>query len=149
MLNSDSFIGRYVYWADWGLGRIERISLDGTSRRLIHSTDLNETVGLTIDYEKQVLYWIDSLADKIEVSSVNGKNRQTLVNSSNFLANARELAYFNGTLYWAEKKGKSLYSTDVNDPQMYEQLLSDLLYEVHSVEVVHPLSQKKGEIMKS
>ena len=68
-----------MYWTDWGEpAKIERASLDGTNRRVLHNTEIGEPNGITIDYEAQVIYWTDSDRDAIEYSNVDGTSRQQL-----------------------------------------------------------------------
>ena len=94
--------------------------MDGTSRKVLHSTNLYDPVSLTIDYQSQTLYWIDSTLEKMEKSTVNGSNRQTLLSrliALTVLDNAGEMTLLGNTLYWAERERKSLYSTNINSPQ--------------------------------
>ena len=136
---------RYIYWVDYGLNKIERASLDGTSRQIIHSTNIIGPVALTIDYETQILYWIDSTIEKLESSSVSGSNRQVLLTTQSILNNAGEMTLLSNTLYWAERVEDSVYSTDINDPANYQVLHSGLTYEPYSVQAVHPLRQPQGK----
>ena len=136
---------RYIYWVDYGLNKIERASLDGTSRQIIHSTDNNDPVALTIDYETQTLYWIDSTTEKLESSSVSGSSRQVLLTTQSILNNAGQMTLLSSTLYWAERVEDSVYSTDINDPANYQVLHSGLTYKPLSVQAVHPLRQPQGK----
>ena len=120
--------------------------MDGTSRKVLHSTNLYDPVSLTIDYQSQTLYWIDSTLEKMEKSTVNGSNRQTLLSTQTVLDNAGEMTLLGNTLYWAERERKSLYSTNINNPQNYRLLVSDLVNEAYGLKVVHPLRQPQGTI---
>ena len=118
--------------------------MDGTSRKVLHSTNLYGPVSLTIDHQSQILYWIDSKLEKMEKSTVNGSNRQTLLSKKTVLDNAGEMTLLGNTLYWAERVKKALYSTNINSPQKYQLLVSGLLYEAYGLKVVHPLRQPQG-----
>ena len=68
-----------MYFTDWGaVGRIEKASMDGTNRTVIHNTSLVWPNALTLDIPTQTLYWADASLDKVERSSVNGRNRVVL-----------------------------------------------------------------------
>ena len=69
-----------MYWTDWGtVAKIEKASMDGSNRSVIHSTNLIWPNALTLDYVSQVLYWADAFLDKIESSDVDGSNRRVIV----------------------------------------------------------------------
>ena len=66
-----------MYWTDWGNpAKIERASMDGQNRTVLHNTLLTWPNGITIDYSAQKLYWVDAFLDKIEYSGVDGTGRQ-------------------------------------------------------------------------
>ena len=70
---------RMMYWSEWGnSGRIEKASMDGTNRMVVHNTNLVWPNALTLDMETQTLYWADANLDRIESSSVDGSNRQLI-----------------------------------------------------------------------
>ena len=137
---------RYIYWIDWGTETIEKASMDGTFRKILHNTNLYDPVSITIDYQSQTLYWIDSTLEKMEKSTVNGSNRQTLLSTQTVLDNAGEMTLLGNTLYWAERVRRALYSTNINSPQNYQLLVSGLLNEAYGLKVVHPLRQPQGTV---
>ena len=68
---------RYMYWTDWGTtAKIERASMDGQNRMVLHNALLVWPNGITIDYAAQRLYWTDAFLDRIEYSGVDGTGRQ-------------------------------------------------------------------------
>ena len=68
-----------MYFSDWGnIGRIEKASMDGSNRTVIHNTSLVWPNALTLDIQNQVLYWADANLDKIEKSNVDGTDRVLL-----------------------------------------------------------------------
>ena len=69
-----------MYWSDWGApAKIERASMDGSNREILHDTDLIFPSGLAIDYDLQRLYWADSYYRRIEFSGVDGHRREVLL----------------------------------------------------------------------
>ena len=68
-----------MYFTDWGtVGRIEKASLNGDNRIVIHDTSLVWPNALTLDIQTQTLYWADASLDKVESSNVDGTNRVLL-----------------------------------------------------------------------
>ena len=68
-----------MYWTCWGSQAfIEKASMDGANRRILHSTGLVWPNGLALDIQTQTLFWADSSLDKIECSAVDGSNRQLI-----------------------------------------------------------------------
>ena len=107
----------WMYWSDWGVvAKIERASMDGRSRQIIHSSQLVWPNGLTLDYQNQVLYWIDGSLDKIESSNVDGTNRRLILSlalsSLNYQGFA--LSFFNNTLYWSDWGRDMVFSVFAN-----------------------------------
>ena len=60
-----------MYWTDAGRDVIERATMDGNSRMILHSSGLTNALGITLDYDNQVLYWVDRSLKRIESSAVN------------------------------------------------------------------------------
>ena len=70
---------RMMYWSDWGsVAKIEKASMDGSGRVIIHNTSLTSPNALTLDIPSQTLYWADADLAKIESSRVDGSNRQLI-----------------------------------------------------------------------
>ena len=97
---------RWLYWTDASTSnpKIERASMDGTSRTVLHNTGLTFPSGITLDYTSQTLYWIDAAGFRIESSAVDGSNRQT-VTSVNVNINPWGIVYYSGNLYWTDRNG--------------------------------------------
>jgi len=90
-----------MYWTDWGtVAKIEKASMDGRNRSVIHNTSLVWPNGLTLDYSTQVLYWADASLDKIESSNVDGSNRRVLVNIAGH--HPFGITLFEDTLYFSD-----------------------------------------------
>ena len=101
-----------MYWTDWGsTAKIEKSSMDGRNRSVIHTTGLVWPNGLTLDFQNQVLYWADASLDKIESSNVDGSNRR-LINSFNSDLHPYGLALFDGVLYFTDWTGPSVKTVD-------------------------------------
>ena len=84
-----------MYWTDIGTDRIERASMDGKSRTVLHSTGLSVALALTMDYDNQVLYWADDSYNRIERSNPDGSNRLVVTTISSSYA-----PFANDLLQW-------------------------------------------------
>ena len=90
-----------MYWTDWGkVAKIERMSMDGTLREVLHDTDLVWPNGITLDYATQTLYWVDANLDKIESSFTNGSHRRLV--SEMHIYHPFSIAFFGNVLYWSD-----------------------------------------------
>lgn len=72
-------VQKRVYFADKGLKRIERASLDGGFREMLFSTGLDSPEGLAVDWVHRKLYWTDRGLSSISRSSLNGLDREIFI----------------------------------------------------------------------
>ena len=90
-----------MYFTDWGsVGRIEKASLTGANRTVIHNTSLVWPNALTLDIPTQTLYWADASLDKVEKSGVDGRNRVLLAQLG--VVHPFDIAFANNTLYFTD-----------------------------------------------
>lgn len=112
-----------MYWTDYGtFDSIERASMDGTSRTVLHNTDLSAPYGLTLDYTTQTLYWIDNSLDKLESSNADGTNRMLLTRVN--IQCPWGITFFDQKLYWSDHCQHVIYTTFVNLPNSVSTLVS-------------------------
>lgn len=88
--------------------KIERASMDGDGRQVLHNTQLERPNGLSLDYQNQVLYWADAGLDKIESSNVDGSNRQLITSVTSF--NAFAITLFDNVIYWSDLNADAVFS---------------------------------------
>ncbi len=94
-------IDRVLYFTDWGgVGRIEKASLNGANRTVIHNTSLVWPNALTLDIPTQTLYWADANLDKVERSGVDGQNRMLLAERG--VDHPFGIVFANNTLYFTD-----------------------------------------------
>ena len=94
-----------MYWADWGEpAKIERASMDGTGREVLHNTGLSSPEGITIDYISQTVYWTDYRSGVIEYSNTDGTNRRQLQSGLNF---PQGITVHDSLVYWTDLDGVS------------------------------------------
>ena len=139
------FCCRQMYWTDTGsVPKIERASMDGTSRIALHSTSLSTPYGLTLDIDTQTLYWMDYSRNVLEKSNADGTNRATLTNR--LIADPYFLDYYDGILYWGDFAYNRLLSTPVSSPNSVAYFGSSLGSDVYGIHVITPEKQRKGQL---
>lgn len=100
-MSYDTLSFRYLYWSDWGtIAKIERASMDGNNRTVIHNTDLIWPNGLTLDHSQQILYWTDAYYSRIESSRVDGSNRRLI--SSQMIYQPFGISVYRNRLYFTD-----------------------------------------------
>ena len=129
-----------LYWCDWGtVAKIEKASMDGTGREVIHSTGLIWPNGLTLDHTTQVLYWIDANYDRIETSHVNGSNRLVIATAS--ISRPFSIAVFRDMLYFTDRR--TIKSVPIAGGSVQD--IDDLCELVAGIEVVSEERQPIGK----
>ena len=98
----------WMYWTDVRTDRIERSTMDGNYRTVLHSSGLSTVYGMTLDYQNQILYWVDYSNNRIEKSTVTGSNRAVVRTG---LRDPFCVTYHAGTLYWTDWSQDRIYST--------------------------------------
>ena len=114
-----------MYWTDWGtVAKIEKASMDGSNRSVIHSTNLMWPNALTLDYISQVLYWADARLDKIESSNVDGSNRRVIASTG--IYHPFGITLFEDKLYFSDWIGDIRSSNKSGESSV--QILYNLTY---------------------
>ena len=105
--------------------------MDGSRTELLHNTNLNQHVVLTLDYSTQILYWINGSTRNpqwinLESSDVDGSNRAVIYNTSNdspfhfrifdiLFANVKDIDFFSGAIYTSSPYITRLMVNNVSD----------------------------------
>jgi len=104
-----------MYWTDHGSpAKIERASMDGTARMVLHNTTLRSPYAITMDYQTQTLYWLDYSLDRLESSRTDGSGRSLLTRNS--IRSPFDVTFYDGYLYWTDQSYYRLLSTPVRHP---------------------------------
>ena len=115
-----------MYWTDLGaIPKIERASMDGTSREILHNTSLIWPNALTLDYDTQILYWMDAGLDKFESSNVDGSNRKLL--STTHIYHPFGITLYQNWLYWTDWEKKAVYSAPLSLPSAARVVINTTL----------------------
>lgn len=136
-----------MYWTCWGnsraLARIEKASMDGSNRTVVHNTSLVWPNGLTIDIPSQTLFWADATLSKVEASDVDGSNRRLIAMLG--VNHAFALAIFNATLYMTDWTLNGLRKISISEGDVVT--FSSFCERPFGVKVVDPSLQPSGKNM--
>ena len=132
---------RYMYWTDYGTDTIERASLDGNSKTIIHNSGLSNTYAITLDYENQVLYWADYSLNRIESSNVDGTNRRVLSSS---LRDPYSITHYNDFLYWTDTSHNRILRGPANAPGSGTFIGGGFSYDPYVVHIISRDLQPQG-----
>ena len=149
---------RFMFWTDLGsVPKIERASMDGTGRLILHVGYVKHPTALAVDLPSRTIFWADSRLHVIVCSSYNGHNRRPILATG--VRHPFSLAVFENKLYWSDWARSAVMSTNIYDSMnmtvvangrgYYEDDMllsnvsvvhSDLFYPM-GIRVVHPLLQ--------
>lgn len=105
--------GGYLYYTDWGRfgtsGKIFRITMAGSLKRVIIDRDLSQPSGLAIDYDEKMLYWTDAVREKIERSNLLGDNREVLITATIY---PFAITVFRNYIYWTDLQLRGVYRAE-------------------------------------
>ena len=100
-----------MYWSDWGEpAKIERASMDGSNRVVLHDTGLTWPNGLAIDYQLQRLYWTDAFTNRIEYSRVDGSGREILLTVVTGLHHPFAITISGDQVYWTDWSNNTVFT---------------------------------------
>ena len=132
-----------MYWTDTGsVDKIERASMDGTSRRALHTSGLSVPYGITLDIYTQTLYWTDQSRHVIEMSNADGTNRAVLTSMT--ISNPYFLTYYDGHLFWGDWSYNRLLTMSVSSPTSVRFFGDNVGSSVYGIHVVSPENQPQG-----
>ena len=131
-----------MYWSDWGEpAMIERASMDGSDRKVLHDTGLTWPNGLAIDYQLQRLYWADGFHDRIEYSSVDGTGREILLTRADGLQNPFGITIRGDQVFWTDTANSSVFTAHKQAAVRILTIYDDFVVPPRGIEAVDPNSQ--------
>ena len=116
--------------------------MDGSSRVVLHSTNLRWPNALTLDYDTQTLYWMDASLDKLESSNADGSNRRLL--STTQIRHPFGVTFYQKRLYWTDWQTNAVYSALVDLPTQVSVVMSGLVLDPMGISVVSVDRQPTG-----
>ncbi|OQR70687.1 vitellogenin receptor-like [Tropilaelaps mercedesae] len=99
----------WLFWADWGVSRIEKAGMDGTHRSTLVDTDIEWPNGLAIDRHDNKLYWIDAKLHLISRCDLNGGDRKTVLASRTVFSHPFAIDVFEDWVYWSDWHMERIY----------------------------------------
>ncbi|RZF33205.1 hypothetical protein LSTR_LSTR009750 [Laodelphax striatellus] len=92
-----------IYFTDTARRVLEVARLNGTSRKVIISENIDEPKSVAVYPSKGLLFWSDlGEFPKIERASLDGSNRKVIIDTEVGLANGLIIDYEDDKLYWAD-----------------------------------------------
>ena len=132
-----------MYWTDWGSpAKIERASMDGSSRTVLHNTSLVWPNALTLDYDTQTLYWMDAFLNKLESSGLDGSNRRLL--STFNIHHPFGVDIYRGRLYWTDWLADGILTAPINQLTDVSVVFGNLRLDPQGIKVVCQEKQPDG-----
>uniref|UniRef100_A0A2C9KAN0 EGF-like domain-containing protein n=1 Tax=Biomphalaria glabrata TaxID=6526 RepID=A0A2C9KAN0_BIOGL len=101
------WIGKNLYWTDYGMETIEVVNLAGENRMVLFSENITNPRAIEVDPRDGVryLFWSDwGQNPRIERSGLDGSGRIVLVSEKLFWPNALTVDYPNKRLYFADAR---------------------------------------------
>ena len=131
-----------MYWTDWGEpAKIERASMDGSNRIVLHNTRLTWPNGLAIDYQLQRLYWADAFTDRIEYSSVDGTGREILLTVATGLHHPFAITISGDQVYWTDWANFTIYTAHKQAAGSPLSVYTSIILPLNGIEAVDPNRQ--------
>ncbi|XP_075213619.1 low-density lipoprotein receptor-related protein 4-like [Lycorma delicatula] len=104
-----------IYWTDTTRKVLEVARLDGSSRKVIIFTGLDEPRAVALFPSKGLLYWTDwGDVPKIERSFMDGSKRKTVITSALGFPNGLAIDYEEEKLYWTDALKDRIEMSDID-----------------------------------
>lgn len=104
-----------MYWTDGERNSIEVAELDGSNRKLLIWTDLDNPRAITLHYHLGLMFWSDwGKQAKIESAHMDGSNRKTLISDRLVWPNGLAIDRPAQRLYWNDGKLSTIESSDLD-----------------------------------
>ncbi|XP_017777561.1 PREDICTED: protein cueball [Nicrophorus vespilloides] len=103
---------KFLYWTNANDAKptIEKVSLDGTERKILISDDLFRPTGIAVDQVAERLYWADigkGIYFRIESSNLEGKDRKVLYKGTH--QDPYRIAVADKYVYWTDVVGNAIW----------------------------------------
>lgn len=133
---------REIFWTDWGVpAKIEKASMDGSSRQTLHSLGLVWPNGVTLDYATRRVYWVDAFLDRIEHSRYDGMDRVTLISN---LRHPFAVTIEGSLIFWTDWDSNSVLVAHKQQALRVQVLREFLRVRPYGIEAVTPTRQANG-----
>ncbi|KAE8753091.1 low-density lipoprotein receptor, partial [Frankliniella occidentalis] len=126
-----------IFWSDFKATTISRARRDGSQQRVVVGSDLEDPVGLAVDWVRRRLYFSDYKSQRIETTDLEGEERVVLLWD---LSGPRHLALFppGGVMFWSSWGGpKPLIESAGMDGRRRRAFISDRLISPGALAIDH------------
>jgi low density lipoprotein receptor-related protein 5/6 len=92
-----------IFWTDVGeVTKIERAGMNGdpATRKVIVQKNIVFPIGLTVDFDAQLVYWLDGKIRCVEVMDYEGRHRRNIIREG--MKTPVTLTMFQNKLYWTD-----------------------------------------------
>ncbi|KAJ1530888.1 hypothetical protein ONE63_005730 [Megalurothrips usitatus] len=115
-----------IFWSDFKSATISRSRRDGSDQRVVVGTDLEEALGLAVDWVRRRLYFSDFKSKRIETTDLEGGERVVLLHA---LSGPRHLVLYPpaGLMFWSSWGSKPLIEAAGMDGKGRKPFISDRL----------------------
>ncbi|KAK7922219.1 hypothetical protein WMY93_009121 [Mugilogobius chulae] len=135
---------RRLFWTDVGSRPVvESVSLDGSGRVLVASTNLVSPSGLCIDFPEERLWWCDSGTGLVESTRLDGSQRRLL--SENQVGRAFGVAVWEELLWVSEQEHHQLRSFHKRTGKELQRLHSNMVQPAN-IMVLHPVAKPGADV---
>ncbi|XP_070536212.1 low-density lipoprotein receptor-related protein 4-like [Ptychodera flava] len=109
------WVNRNLYFTDTGRNKLEVSRLDGSSRKILVSVNLDEPRAVAVYPRKGFLFWSDwGMHPKIEKAYLDGSSRRSLITTDLGWPNGLTVDYDSKRLYWADAQLDKIETSDLN-----------------------------------
>ena len=147
-------VKRTLYWTEWSTRsttvRINKASMDGSGRQILHQTDMQQPYGIAVDIDAQVIYWTDVELKRIEASNVDGSNRRVILDSQAGVDRPYALSLHGDMLYISDWNRRILATNKSGDQPVHTVSNTFCTYvSTFGIRVVAEENQLLGELFYS
>ncbi|XP_060601666.1 uncharacterized protein LOC132754927 [Ruditapes philippinarum] len=116
------WVSRHIYWTDLERKTVEVANYDGSSRRVIVSSDLKSPRAIVASPIYGYIFWADQRNHRIERAWLDGSHRRTVVKSSSYFPNQLAISIKDKQLYWVDAWEHAVFSCKLNGKKCKKQV---------------------------
>ncbi|XP_059475497.1 low-density lipoprotein receptor-related protein 1 isoform X2 [Neocloeon triangulifer] len=118
---SVDWVNMKLYFVDAGSDEISVATMDGTQKKVLINTQLDQPHDIRVDPESGWMYWSDwGQKPRIETARMDGSDRRTLVDKMVQWPTGLAIDYPSRRLYWTDPKALTVSSVDLEGKDRHE-----------------------------
>ncbi|KAK3091129.1 hypothetical protein FSP39_017308 [Pinctada imbricata] len=132
-----------IYWTDTGVNRIEVSKQDGTMRKTLIDSDIDEPRAIAVDpnegqdnhllsqiwyldYLEKRVYWVDAKVHKVSSVDYDGKRLRNILQNDNQVQSPFAIAVFEDDIFWTDWASNSIKTINKISGKDYRQLATGI-----------------------